>query len=112
MLKRRWERSGLYGGLALFIIFSATPFYIMLISMFKRDSDLMNPNSNPFIFTQPPTLTHLKFLFTQTLYPQFLLNSTLVGVAVVVITLMISVPAAYSLARLAGTWGPGSFSPT
>ena len=105
MARKHLQRSGLYGGLALFIIFSATPFYIMLISMFKRTSDLMNPNADPFFFTQPPTLAHLKFLFTQSLYPQFLLNSTIVGVAVVAITLVISVPAAYSLARLAGNWG-------
>ena len=105
MLRRFLSRSGLYGGLILFIIFSATPFYIMLISMFKRNSDLMNPNSNPFIFTAPPTLSNLKFLFTQSLYPQFFLNSTIVGAAVVLITLVIAVPAAYSLARLAGSWG-------
>ena len=105
MAHKLLSRSGLYGGLTLFIIFSATPFYVMLISMFKRTSDLMNPDANPFIFTQTPTLAHLKFLLTQTLYPQFLLNSTLVGVAVVAITLAMSVPAAYSLARLAGGWG-------
>ena len=105
MANKFLARSGLYGGLTLFIIFSAAPFYVMLISMFKRTSDLMNPDANPFIFTQTPTLAHLKFLLTQTLYPQFLLNSTLVGVAVVAITLAMSVPAAYSLARLAGGWG-------
>ena len=105
MTNKFLARSGLYGGLTLFIVFSATPFYVMLISMFKRTSDLMNPDANPFIFTQTPTLAHLKFLLTQTLYPQFLLNSALVGVAVVAITLAMSVPAAYSLARLAGSWG-------
>jgi len=99
------RRGGLYGALALFIIFSAGPFYIMLISMFKRNSDLMNPNSNPFFFTAPPTLAHLEFLFTKSLYPIFFLNTTLVGAAVVAITLVICVPAAYSLARLAGSWG-------
>ncbi|HKK00627.1 MAG TPA: carbohydrate ABC transporter permease [Desulfuromonadales bacterium] len=104
-MRKFLERSGLYGGLILFVIFSAAPFYVMLISMFKRDSDLMNPNANPFIFTQAPTLAHLKFLFTQTLYPQFFLNTTLVGAAVVIITLLICVPAAYSLARLVGGWG-------
>jgi len=105
MLKRFLTRSGLYGGLILFVIFSATPFYIMLISLFKRNADLMNPDSNPFFFTAPPTLANLKFLFTQSLYPQFFLNTTLVGMAVVAITLLICVPAAYSMARLAGTWG-------
>jgi multiple sugar transport system permease protein len=89
----------------LFVAFSAAPFYVMLISMFKQNADLLNPNSNPFVFEKAPTLANVKLLFTQSLYPQFLLNTFLVGVAVVVITLVLSLPAAYSLARLAGRWG-------
>lgn len=96
---------GVYGGLFLFMGFSALPFYVMLISMFKQNSDLMNPNSNPFIFTQTPTLSNVNLLFFKTLYPTFLLNTLLVGLAVVAITLLLALPAAYSLARLSGRWG-------
>jgi len=105
MLRKFLSRSGLYGGLSLFVIFSSAPFYVMLIAMFKTRHELMNPNINPFFFSAPPTLENLKFLFTRSLYPDFLLNTLLVGVAVVAITLVVAIPAAYSLARLAGTWG-------
>ncbi len=98
-------KSGFYGGMTFFIIFSAMPFYIMLITMFKTGHDLFNPNNNPFIFTEPPTLEHLKLLFNETLYTTFLWNTLLVGLAVVVITVVLAVPAAFSLARLAGRWG-------
>ena len=105
MLRKILSRSGFYSVLGFFILFSATPFYIMLITMFKRDHDLFNPNNNPFIFNEPPTLEHVRLLFTQTQYTTFLLNTLLVGAAVVLITIVLAVPAAFSLARIAGTWG-------
>ena len=105
MLKRIVSHTGMYGALALFVTFSATPFYIMLITMFKRNHDLLNPDNNPFIFNEPPTLQHVELLFHQTQYPVFLLNTLLVGLAVVAITVALALPAAYSLARLAGGWG-------
>ncbi len=105
MLKRMVTKSGFYGTLTLFIAFSAMPFYIMLITMFKRNHDLLNPDNNPFIFNEPPTLQHLNLLLHQTQFPVFLLNPLLVGLAVVCITVLLSLPAAYSLARLAGNWG-------
>ncbi len=98
-------QGGFFAGLGLFIVFSAAPFYVMLISMFKQNSDLLNPAGNPFIFNEPPTFEHLKLLSTGSLYPEFLLNSALVAAAVVALTLVLALPAAYSLARLAGGWG-------
>ncbi len=105
MLKRILSRTGFYGALSVFVIFSAAPFYIMLITMFKRTHDLFNPNNDPFFFNEPPTLDHLKVLFEQTQYTTFLLNTFLVGIAVVAITVILAVPAAFSLARMAGRWG-------
>ncbi|HEY6838783.1 MAG TPA: hypothetical protein VI389_08585, partial [Geobacteraceae bacterium] len=98
-------RGGFYAALSCFILFSAGPFYIMLVTMFKRNHDLLNPANNPFILNEPPTLEHVRLLLSGSLFPQFLLNSTIVGVAVVVITLLLAVPAAFGLARLAGGWG-------
>ncbi|MEW6680875.1 MAG: carbohydrate ABC transporter permease, partial [bacterium] len=94
-----------YNVLTFFIVFSAFPFYIMLITCFKGSHDLFNPNNNPFFFNEPPTLEHVKLLFVQTPYPRFLLNTLLVAIAVVVITLFLALPAAFSLARIAGRWG-------
>lgn len=98
-------QSRIYGALTPFIIFSAAPFYVMLITMFKRSHDLFSPTNNPFLLNEPATLEHLDLLFKQTLYVKFLTNTFLVGIAVVVITVLLAVPAALSLARLAGRWG-------
>ena len=98
-------RGVFYLVIALFTVFAALPFYVMLITAFKRNSDFFDPNANPFWFNQPPTLAHIQLLFQDTLFVRWLLNSFLVGGLVVAITLVLAVPAAYSLARLAGSWG-------
>ena len=93
------------GVLAVFTILLAFPFYWMLITSFKQNVDLYTMENNPFLFNAKPTLDHLKFLFTETRFVRWLGNTAFVGVIVVVITLILAVPAAYALARLAGRWG-------
>src|SRR5262245_29812897 len=83
----------------------AFPFYLMLITAFKQTRDLLNPKNNPFVFNMPPTLDHVRVLFTDTMFAQWLLNTAMVGVLVVGITLLLAVPAGYSLARLTGRLG-------
>jgi multiple sugar transport system permease protein len=83
----------------------AFPFYWMAITSFKQTSDLYNVSHNPFIFNARPTLYHLRFLFEQTLFLRWLWNTTIAGAAVVAITLVLAVPAAWALARLTGAWG-------
>lgn len=94
-----------YGLLAVFTTLLAFPFYWMFIATFKQNIDLYNTDNNPFIFNLPPTLDHLKLLFQETRYVRWLGNTALVGVLVVFITLALSLPAAYALARLTGRWG-------
>ncbi len=101
----RFKRLGVYGTVLIFCFFSASPFLYMLIGMFKQDKDLYRPQNNPFIYNFPPTWDHLIFLFTKTNYLTFMRNSFVVGILVVIITLVIALPAAYSLARLTGQWG-------
>ncbi|MFN2387547.1 MAG: carbohydrate ABC transporter permease [Thermoanaerobaculia bacterium] len=90
---------------ALFGVFLSFPFYWMLITSFKRTSDLYDLENNPFVFNEPPTLDHWMLLFRQTLYGRWLGNTAFVGILVVAITLVLAVPAAYALARRAGRWG-------
>jgi multiple sugar transport system permease protein len=85
--------------------FLAFPFFWMLITAFKRQSDLYNLNHNPFLFYEAPTLEHIHRLFTETEYSQWLLNTAFVGVLVVIITLVLAVPAGYALARMTSAWG-------
>jgi multiple sugar transport system permease protein len=94
-----------YAVLGFFVVLLAFPFYWMVIATFKQNIDLYNTDNNPFIFNLPPTLNHLKLLFFETRYVRWLGNTALVGVLVVLITLALSLPAAYALARLTGRWG-------
>jgi multiple sugar transport system permease protein len=94
-----------WGVLVIFAALLAFPFYWMVITTFKQNSDLYDLNNNPFIFNAKPTLDHLRFLFGQTMYLRWLGNTALVGVIVVAITLLLAIPAAYALARLTGRWG-------
>lgn len=88
--------------LVFFVTFLAFPFYWMIITALKTNQDLYNPQNNPYLFSSPPTLHHLSVLFEDTQYLQWLLNTGFVGLVVVVITLALSVPAGYALARMTG----------
>ena len=105
MLKQWLAGGSRFGILAVFVTFTAFPFYWMLITAFKQTRDLLNPKNNPFLFNLPPTLEHVRTLFTETMFAQWLLNTAMVGVLVVGVTLLLAVPAGYSLARLTGRLG-------
>lgn len=102
--RRGLARAGHVGLLAAFVAFSGFPFYWMLLTTFKQDADLIATANNPFLFNRAPTLEHLRVLFTETQFPAWLGNTALVGVAVVLLTLLLAVPAGYALARLPGRW--------
>ena len=104
-LNRLAARSLLYAVVTFFVVFSASPFFWMVITTFKRSHDLYTLANNPFLFNEPPTLEHLHKLFFDTLFVTYLFNTFFIGIVVVGITLAVAVPAAYSLARLAGRWG-------
>ena len=94
-----------FGVIAAFSAFASFPFAWMVITMFKQTLDLLDPSHNPFVYNSPPTLEHLRVLFQDTLFLHWVANTLLVGVAVVLITLVLAVPAGYSLARLTGSAG-------
>jgi multiple sugar transport system permease protein len=98
-------RSGHALLLAAFVVFLAFPFYWMAITAFKRTTDLLDTSANPLWFNQPPTLAHLNVLFYDTQFGQWLINTAIVSVAVVAITLVLALPAGYALARFAGRKG-------
>src|SRR5438045_9100135 len=86
--------------IAVFTVALAFPCYWMLITSLKQNVDLYTMATNPFIFNAKPTLDHLTFLFTQSRFVRWLANTTFVGLVVVRLTLVFTVPAADSLARL------------
>jgi multiple sugar transport system permease protein len=115
-LSESWRRSSVWVVVAPFAIVLAFPFYWALTTMFKRDLDLYNAQSIPYTYNDGAghahwdfwnymTFHHVTFLFKHTEYPTWLVNTAIVGVAVVAITLVLSLPAGYALARLSGAWG-------
>lgn len=91
--------------LAVFAFLCAFPFAWATFTMFKADSDLYTVGNVPFFYNSPPTLAHIRVLFTDTAFLTFVRNSAEIGAIVVVLTLLGSVPAAYAIARLTGKWG-------
>jgi multiple sugar transport system permease protein len=113
----RWREKGLtYAVVVPFAIVLAFPFYFALVTMFKTNLDLSIVEHSPYVYNDTEgnfhwdfwnyaTTEHLSFLFEDTNYPRWLLNTLLVGFAVVGITLLLALPAGYALARLTGGWG-------
>lgn len=101
------SRVGLYVAALVASVAAAAPFLWGTVTMFKQDSDLYRPTNNPFLFNKPPSLEHVDYLFSKTSFLTFTWNTLWVGLLVVAITLLVGLPAAYSLARLDMPWaGP------
>lgn len=112
-LRRHYRRRHLMGRAGLYVLavtaalVCAAPFVYGTITALKLNSDLYDPGNNPFVFNEPATLDHVLYLFTDTAFAVFVWNTLWVGLAVVVITLLLGVPAAYALTRLDRPWaGP------
>src|SRR5215510_15601070 len=88
-----------------FALLAGFPFLWAALTMFRQNADLYDPTHNPFVLTRPATLGHITDLLRNTPYLQFIVNNVVIGLAVVVITLALSLTAAYALARLSGRWG-------
>ena len=97
-------RVGLYALAVLAAVVCAGPFLWSTVTATKLNADLYNPSNNPFVYNQPPTFDHVRFLFTETTFPTFAWNTLWVGLLVVLVTLVLCLPAAYSIARLDLRW--------
>ncbi|HLH70834.1 MAG TPA: carbohydrate ABC transporter permease [Candidatus Dormibacteraeota bacterium] len=98
--RRLRNRSLLYVALILYLIVACFPIYYMLMSTLKADYDLIDPSVNPFWFKRPLGLEHFQYLFSQTNFPIWGLNTVVVAACVLGITLAICIPGGYALARL------------
>lgn len=90
-------------GLLLFTIFVALPFYVMVMTSLKSQQSLLR---NPLDFSidfqgglQTLFRSYIE-LFTDYHFATFLMNTSLVSVITVAITLCFAVPGAYAVARL------------
>ena len=100
-------RVGLYAAAVFAALVCAGPFVWSAITAFKQDADLYQRSNNPFIYNVNPTTEDVTYLFTNTSFLTFAWNTLWVGLLVVGITLVLGLPAAYSIARLDRPWsGP------
>ena len=105
LIKNAFGEVSFFGAVAFFVILTAFPFYWMVITSLKANSDLYSVENIPFWFNEAPTLEHYRYLFEQTMFVRWLLNSLVIGLCVVAITLVTAVPGGYSLARMTGRNG-------
>jgi multiple sugar transport system permease protein len=99
---RRWALRWSYFFLVLFAIFFLLPPIYMLITSLKTSAEI-SAATNPW-WVYHPTLENYRDLLTSNQYLVFFRNSAIVSVFVVTITMLISVPAAFALARMK-FWG-------
>jgi multiple sugar transport system permease protein len=112
-LRRRYARRHVLGRVGIYLaallaaFVCAAPFLWSLVTAFKQNRDLYNPENSPLFFNLAATPDHVLYLLRDTAFPTFVWNTLWVGLLVVAITLVLGLPAAYSLARLDRPWsGP------
>src|SRR6185437_7384350 len=101
---RRWALITSYVFLVIFAIFFLIPPYYMVVTALKSDAEVAHMATNPWIVANGFTLDQFKILFTQTDFLIFFKNTAIVTTCVVVITMVVSVLAAFSLGRMR-FWG-------
>src|ERR1700709_960722 len=94
---RTWALRWSYFFLTLFAIFSLVPPLYMLITSLKTSAEISAATNPWWVFH--PTFANYAELLTSNQFLTFFRNSALVSIFVVTITMLISVPAAFALAR-------------
>jgi multiple sugar transport system permease protein len=88
-----------YIPVALFTFITLFPFYWMAITSIKSNSELLDHTKNP-LFVLQPNLQNYRDLFFKTNFIHWTVNSAVVAFASTAISLVSSILAGYSLARL------------
>src|SRR6478609_4184630 len=104
---RTWALRWSYFFLVLFAIFSLTPPIYMLITSLKSSAEISAATNPWWVFH--PTLSNYIELLSSSQFLRFFFNSAIVSVVVVIITMLISVPAAFALARMK-FWGSATLA--
>ncbi|WP_061029683.1 carbohydrate ABC transporter permease [Bradyrhizobium sp. CCH5-F6] len=99
---RAWALRWSYFFLVLFAIFSLTPPIYMLITSLKSSAEISAATNPWWVFS--PTLSNYVDLLTSNQFLRFFWNSAIVSIVVVMVTMLISIPAAFALARMK-FWG-------
>ena len=101
--ERRWALIWAYISLIFSAIILLTPPVYMLITSLKTSAEIADQKGNPWI-VRNPTLENYWELITNSLFQGFFINSVIVTLVVVALTMVISILAAFALARMR-FWG-------
>jgi len=104
---RAWALRWSYFFLILFAVFSLTPPIYMLITSLKSSAEIGAATNPWWVFH--PTLSNYVELLTSNQFLRFFFNSSIVSIVVVIVTMLISVPAAFALARMK-FWGSATLA--
>ena len=96
-----------YVFLVVFVIFFLTPPIYMLITSLKTSAEI-SMGSAPW-WVSDPTLSNYIELLTSPIYLTFFRNSAVVALLVVIVTMVVSILAAFSLARMK-FWGSATLA--
>jgi len=83
-----------------FVFFALFPFYFMLVTSVKSNAELYNLKAIPFWVQHGVIADHYTFLFMRTEFLVWMKNSLVISVVATFVSLVISILAGYSLARL------------
>ena len=101
--ERRWALWTAYSSLIVAaVIFLAPPFY-MLVTSLKTSSEIAGQVGSPWI-VRAPTFENYWAIIENPLFRTFMLNSLVITACVVALTMVISILAAFALARMR-FWG-------
>ena len=103
---RRWALILSYAFLLVFVVFFLLPPYYMLVTSLKSSAEIASMSTNPWTIAREATLDNYRMLLGQAQFLRYFRNTAIVTVLVVVISMVTSVLAAYSLSRLR-FWGSG-----
>jgi multiple sugar transport system permease protein len=95
--QRAWALWGSYAALTVFVImFLVPPFYTLMTSL-KSSAEISAQKGNPWI-VHHPTLENFIYLITNHNFQIFYLNTVMVTICSVFISMVIAILAAFSLA--------------
>ena len=106
--QRKWALWGSYAALAVFVVIFLTPPFYTLITSLKSSAEISAQDGSPWL-VKHPTLENFWYLITYPNFQRYYINSVLVTVATVAISMVISILAAFSLSRM-GFWGSNVLS--
>ena len=97
--QRVWALWGSYAALSVFVvIFLVPPFYMVMTSL-KSSAEISAQSGNPW-YVHSPTLENFIELVQMPNFRRFFLNSAMITLVTVVVSMVISVLAAFGLARM------------